>query len=229
MSIKFECSCLFRSTQCTVPTSSPPQHLWFSSSPAPPGARRVHLLLKCWALAGALRPTPPCGHFPRSKPGHALYTIPPAAQMDPLGETHTQTHGIGITNVWPSASLFLHLQHLSFQEKKNRRGQCQAKPIKARIYTSSNLSEAASTLCFSSYTDTEAKVSTYRAELFPPHALRCCSWGSCRKAASQKMAPNTMAPQDLGGSCYTTSAVCRLSHWFWNLSVGSLFRKIRPH
>lgn len=39
--------------------------------------------------------------------------------------------------------------------------------------------------------------------VLPPHALRCCSTGSCIKAASHKMAPQSTAPHDIGGSCHT--------------------------
>lgn len=50
--------------------------------------RQEHLLLKCWAPAGVLHPTPPCGHFPHLKPGHASCTILLGARMDPLRKTN---------------------------------------------------------------------------------------------------------------------------------------------
>lgn len=67
-----------------IHTHTPPQCLKSSFSLAHPAVKQEHLLWKCWAQAGVLRPTPPCGHSPRSGPGHALYTTPQGAQKGPL-------------------------------------------------------------------------------------------------------------------------------------------------
>lgn len=79
-------------------TSSPPRRLTFSSSPGRPKVKRERLPSKCWAPAGVLRPTPPCGHFPHSGLGHALCTTLPEAQMDPLGETHVRWRSYKCSN-----------------------------------------------------------------------------------------------------------------------------------
>lgn len=95
-------------------TSSPPQHLKSSSSPAPPTGKQVRLLWKCWAPTGALRPTPPCGHSPHSGPGHASYTTPPGAQTDQLRQmTRKKIRGI------ISARTYYHCSNIrSFKAKK---------------------------------------------------------------------------------------------------------------